>query len=78
MARKIIKTLKGPFEVKPQDRSVFICQCGLSNKQPFCDGSHKKTLDEEDKKMYCYKNDVRTEYDKKESGSCCQEKNVCC
>ena len=27
--------------------------CGLSNNQPFCDDSHKKTIDE-DKKIYVY------------------------
>ena len=28
--------------------------CGLSSNQPFCDGSHKKTADEEDNKTYAY------------------------
>ena len=27
--------------------------CGLSNNQPFCDDSHKKTIDE-DNKTYVY------------------------
>lgn len=52
--RKVAKSDKQPFEIKPQTKSVFICMCGLSNNQPFCDGSHKRTTDEEDGKTYEY------------------------
>lgn len=68
MARKIVKTEKGPLEIKPQDKSIWICQCGLSKNQPLCDGSHKMTLDEEDGKMYCYKNGERKEH----KNNCCK------
>ncbi len=54
MARKVIKEAKGPFEVKPQNESAWICMCGLSKNPPFCDGAHKKTLDEEEGKVYEY------------------------
>ena len=54
MPRKVIKTAKGPFEIKPQKESVWICTCGLSKNQPLCDGSHKKTLDELEGKIYEY------------------------
>ena len=52
--RRVIKSDKQPFEVKPQEKSVWICMCGLSKNQPFCDGSHKKTRDEENGKTYEY------------------------
>ena len=54
MARKIIKEAKAPLEIKPQKESVWICMCGLSKNQPFCDGSHKKTIGEEEGKIYEY------------------------
>tara|TARA_B100000029_G_C17553176_1_gene950823 strand:- start:1289 stop:1531 length:243 start_codon:yes stop_codon:yes gene_type:complete len=32
-----------PYKVKVEkDKTYFWCSCGLSKKQPFCDGSHKK------------------------------------
>ena len=45
---------RGPIEVKVGNASKWICMCGLSNNQPFCDGSHKKTADEEAGKVYRY------------------------
>jgi len=34
---------RGPFKVKVEkDKIYFWCSCGLSQKQPFCDASHKK------------------------------------
>jgi CDGSH-type Zn-finger protein len=54
MARRVIKTAKGPYEIKPQQHSVWICMCGLSKNQPFCDSSHRKTADEEEGKIYEY------------------------
>ena len=42
-----------------KNRSYFWCSCGLSSKQPFCDGSHKnkefspvKFIADETKKMF--------------------------
>lgn len=33
---------KSPYAVEVQEgRSYWWCACGLSKKQPFCDGSHK-------------------------------------
>jgi len=52
--RKVLKSDHQPLEMKPQEKSVWICMCGLSRNQPFCDGSHKKIAGEEDGKTYEY------------------------
>ncbi len=34
---------KDPYKVKVEkDKTYFWCACGLSQKQPICDGSHSK------------------------------------
>ena len=33
---------KSPYKVKVEKGKIYSwCTCGLSNKQPFCDGAHK-------------------------------------
>ncbi len=54
LARLVKKEYKGPLEIKVGTNSMWICMCGLSSNQPFCDESHKKTADEEDNKTYAY------------------------
>jgi CDGSH-type Zn-finger protein len=57
LARLVKKEYKGPLEIKVGTNSMWICMCGLSSNQPFCDESHKKTADEEDNKTYAYERD---------------------
>lgn len=61
MARIVKKDAKGPMEIKVGGESKWICMCGLSGNQPFCDGAHKQAASEEDGKIYKYANGVRSE-----------------
>lgn len=62
MARIITKNDKQPLEIKVGNESKWICMCGLSTNQPFCNGAHKKTMDEKEGKIYTYHPDgTRTE-----------------
>lgn len=54
MARLVKRTRSGPYEVKVGGESKWICGCGLSNNQPYCDGTHKTTRDEAAGKHYWY------------------------
>lgn len=46
MARIVKRTRGAPYEVKVGGESQWICGCGLSKNQPFCDGTHKLTRNE--------------------------------
>ena len=52
---------KAPYKITVEKgKTYFWCSCGISNKQPFCDGSHKregkfkslKYLADESKELY--------------------------
>ena len=57
------KIKKSTYKVKVEkNKTYFWCACGLSQKQPFCDGAHKKEgkfksfkyLSDESKEIYFY------------------------
>ncbi len=55
MARLVRHDATGPYEVKPSEKSVFICMCGLSKNYPICDGAHKLCRQQESEgKLYRY------------------------
>jgi CDGSH-type Zn-finger protein len=66
MSREVTHTANGPTPVDEDDLeeqggTAFICQCGLSDNKPYCDGSHNETGDEESGKTYKYVDGERRE-----------------
>jgi len=65
MARLIQHERNTPYEIpEGTELPVWICACGLSKNKPFCDGSHKRTRDEESPALYCYDGGGRIKVEK--------------
>ena len=55
MPRLVKHAATGPFKIEQVEKlPIFICMCGLSKNKPYCDGSHKKTRDEDAAELYAY------------------------
>lgn len=55
MARLVKRTATGPYRIEASTETQFICGCGLSKNQPYCDGTHKTTARTEDAgKLFWY------------------------
>ncbi len=54
MARLVKHAEQMPYLIKEGKFPMAICGCGLSSNKPFCDGTHRKTKDEEEGKVYKY------------------------
>jgi CDGSH-type Zn-finger protein len=54
MARLVLISRAGPYEIAPQPRSVWACGCGLSKNLPLCDGSHVQARAESTETIQVY------------------------
>lgn len=65
MTRLIELEANGPRKLDPSDiddekGDVAVCQRGLSESFPFCDGSHRRTADEDAETTYVYEDGERS------------------
>lgn len=46
MTRLVNHVRKTPYKVEKDGVSMWICGCGLTTNEPFCNGAHKKIQEE--------------------------------
>lgn len=54
MARLVKRNYSEPYKLVVGSEEKYICRCGLSKNQPFCDGSHKLANNEDADRLYWY------------------------
>ena len=54
MTRLVKRTPMEPTKFMIDGKEQWLCKCGLSKSQPYCDGSHKLAKGEDPGKLYWY------------------------